>query len=99
MRAIGPTQARKGLREHGDPSLIYGIVFVAHHEHADAPDAVALLRARRHWPRSRTPEPRDELPPSHPRSSALDRGGAYPCPCGMETALLPSRRRAAPPSA
>jgi hypothetical protein len=53
VAAIGPTQARKRLRERGDPSLIYGIVFVAHHEHADAPRVVALLRPRRERPRRR----------------------------------------------
>jgi hypothetical protein len=41
-----PTQVRKCLRERGDDSLPQGIVFVERHEHADAPHAVALLRAR-----------------------------------------------------
>jgi hypothetical protein len=36
------------------------------HEHADASHAVALLRPCHRWPRRRAPEPRDELPPSHP---------------------------------
>jgi hypothetical protein len=47
VAAIGPTQARKRLRERGEAVLPHGIVFVALHEHADAPYAVALLRARR----------------------------------------------------
>ena len=50
VAAIGPTQARKGLRERRDVSLQPGIVFVAPYEHADAPDAVALLRLRHNWP-------------------------------------------------
>src|SRR5215470_15581228 len=46
VAAIGPTQGRKRLRERRDVSLHHGIVFVASDEHADAPHAVALLRAR-----------------------------------------------------
>jgi hypothetical protein len=53
VAAIDPTQVRKRLREPGDQSLHHGIVSVAHHEHADAPHAVALLRARRERPRRR----------------------------------------------
>jgi hypothetical protein len=36
------------LRESGEASLPHGIVFVARHEHADAPHAVALLRRLSH---------------------------------------------------
>ena len=64
--ALGPTQVRECLRERGNVSLPHGIAFVAHHEHADAPHAVALLRSRHHRPRRRTTDPRNELPPSHP---------------------------------
>ena len=35
IAAIGPTQARKRLRERREPSLRQGIVFVARHERAD----------------------------------------------------------------
>src|SRR6516162_6452035 len=50
----------------GDLSLLHGIVFVARDEHADAPHAVALLRACRERPNSRAAEERDELaPPNH----------------------------------
>ena len=52
VAAIGPAQVCKGLSERGELSLPHGIVFVARHEHADAPYAVALLRARRKRPRS-----------------------------------------------
>ena len=45
VAAIGPTQVRKRLRERREGTLLLGIVFVARHEHANAPDAVALLRA------------------------------------------------------
>src|SRR5262249_53028516 len=50
VSAIGPTQARKGLRERGEGSLKHRIVFVLRHEHADAANAVALLRAHRDRP-------------------------------------------------
>jgi hypothetical protein len=66
VAAIRPTQIRKRLRERREATHRHGIIFVIRHEHADAPDAVALLRARRYGPRRRTPEPRNEFPPSHP---------------------------------
>jgi hypothetical protein len=46
VAAIGPTQLRKRLSERRDARLPQGIVIVEPHEHADAPDAVALLRSR-----------------------------------------------------
>jgi hypothetical protein len=50
------------LNERRDPSFPDGIVFVARREHADAPHAVALLRARRERPRRRrAAEERGEL--------------------------------------
>jgi len=52
IAAIGPTQVRKRLSERREASLRPGIVFIARHEHADPPQAVALLRARP-WPRRR----------------------------------------------
>jgi hypothetical protein len=64
VAAIGPTQARERLSERRDVTLKRGIVFVAPHEHADTPYAVALLRARCERPRrGRTAERSDELPP------------------------------------
>ena len=45
-RALGPTQVRKRLCERREATLVLRIVFVARHEHADAPHAPALLRAR-----------------------------------------------------
>jgi hypothetical protein len=50
VAAIGPAQVRKRLRERREARLLHGIVFVAPHEHADAPHAVALLRPRRERP-------------------------------------------------
>jgi hypothetical protein len=65
VAAIGPTQARERLRERRDDSLRRGIVFVAPHEHADAPHSVALLRARRERPSGdRAAERSDEFAPS-----------------------------------
>jgi hypothetical protein len=56
VAAIGPTQVRKRLRERRAANLPHGIVFVGPNEHADAPHAVALLRARRERPRRRASE-------------------------------------------
>ena len=63
VAAIGPTQAGERLRERSNASLRHGVVFVARHEHADAPHAVALLRPRREGPYRRAAEERDELAP------------------------------------
>src|SRR5262249_32077788 len=71
------------LRERRDDRLRQGIVFVGPHEHADAPHAVALLRARRDRPCRRAAEERDEVAPlnhsitSSARSS-IDGGIARP---------------------
>jgi len=51
VAAIGPTQVRKRLSECRGGRLRLGIVSIAHHEHADPPHAVALLRA----PKAATP--------------------------------------------
>jgi hypothetical protein len=40
------------------------LVFAERHQHADAPHAVALLRARRERPRHRAAESSDEFAPS-----------------------------------
>src|SRR5262249_26018448 len=63
ITALGPTQAREGLGERGDPSLNPGIVLVARHEHADAPYAAVLLRPRRERPSSRAAEQGNEVAP------------------------------------
>jgi hypothetical protein len=65
VAANGPTQVRKRLSERRDDILVRRIVFAATHEHADAPDAVALLRPRPQRPSCRAPQPCYELPPSH----------------------------------
>jgi hypothetical protein len=66
VAAIGPTYVGKRLSERRDLKLRQRIVFIARHEHADTPHAVALLRPRHRRARRSTPDPRDELPPPHP---------------------------------
>ena len=65
VAAVGPTQARKRLREGREATLLLGIIFVARHENANAPHAVALLCQRRERRSCRAPEPRDELSSLH----------------------------------
>src|SRR5262249_43930208 len=62
VAANGPAQVRERLSERRDVSLRHGIVFVAPLEHADAPHAFGLLRARHPRPRRRAAKPGDELP-------------------------------------
>jgi hypothetical protein len=61
VASVGPAQARKRLRERRDASLRNGLDFVVIHEHADAPHALALLRARHERPRRRAAESSDEV--------------------------------------
>src|SRR6516165_2218668 len=56
VAANDPTRARKRLRECRNEGLPLTIIFVAPHEHADAPHAVALQRLRRRRPRRRNPD-------------------------------------------
>jgi hypothetical protein len=65
VATIGPTQARKRLRERREAGLPLGIVFVARHEHADAAHSLALLRASRKGPSRRAAEEGDEIAPVH----------------------------------
>jgi hypothetical protein len=59
VAAIGPTQARKRLRERREGKLHLRIIFVGLYEHADALHPLALLRARRDWPCRRRASERD----------------------------------------
>jgi hypothetical protein len=68
VAAITPTQVRKRLRERREASLQHRIVFVERHEHADAPHALGLLRARHERPRRRAAECSDEISP--PKANA-----------------------------
>src|SRR5262249_32931919 len=68
----GPTKLLQPLRESGEPSLTFRIVRGEIHEHADAPDALALLRARRERPRGRrAAEQRYELAALDPRAHSM----------------------------
>src|SRR5262249_26990117 len=73
VAALDPTQARKRLRERrerrGD-SPPHGIGFLAPYEQADAPHAVALLRARRKRPSRRAAEESDERAALHSITSS-----------------------------
>src|SRR5262245_22849272 len=54
------------LQERSDADLILRIVSGAGHQHADAPHALALLRARRERPSGYTAADKcDEFPPPH----------------------------------
>ena len=65
VAAVAPTQVRKSLSERRVAKLTLRVVFVAPHQHADAPDVVALLRPRHHRPRRRANKPRDERSALH----------------------------------
>src|SRR5262249_13335389 len=82
VTAIGPTQARKRLREGREPSLPHGIIFVERHERADAPHPLGLLPARRERPCRRAAEERDEFALVHSITSSarsrIDGGTARP---------------------
>src|SRR5262249_61687259 len=82
VAAVGPTQARKRLRERRAVRLPHAIVFVARHEHTDPPHAVALLRPRHERQRRRAAEQPDELTPLHSITSVarsrIDGGTARP---------------------
>ena len=71
VAAVGPAQLLQPLQERRDAGLRFRIVRGAVHEHADAPHALALLRARRERPRGRrAAEQRDELAPLHSITSS-----------------------------
>ena len=66
VAADGPAQFLQPLRERRDADRCVRIVRGDVHEHADAPHALGLLRARRKRPRRRrAAEQRDELAPLH----------------------------------
>src|SRR5262245_63877278 len=60
-----PAQFAEPLQERCIAGLSFGIVRHPGHKHADAPNTLRLLRARRERPRGRAAEQRDELAPSH----------------------------------
>src|SRR5262245_18183453 len=68
--AYGPAQLRERLREGRVADLPFRIVRGQVRKHADAPHPLCLLRARRHWPRRRPAEQRDELAALHSITSS-----------------------------
>src|SRR5262245_24137551 len=61
-----PAQFAEPLQERCIAGLSFGIVCHPGHKHADAPNTLRLLRARRERPRcGRATEKRDELTPFH----------------------------------
>src|SRR5262249_47501124 len=71
VAAINPAQFLQPLQECREASLALRIVCRQAHEHADAPHALPLLRARRGRPScSRAAEERDELAPLHSITSS-----------------------------
>src|SRR5262249_14165407 len=68
---ISPAQFHQPVHERGEPSLPLRIILACIQEHADAPHALALLRARHPRPRDRRPtEQRDEVAPLHSITSS-----------------------------
>ena len=67
----GPAQLPQALQERPDQGLKIRIVRSRGYDHADAPHALALLRARRERPRRRRPtDERYELPAPHSITSS-----------------------------
>src|SRR5262245_28587109 len=65
VAADGPSHQSQSLMERCEASLKYRIVCGGGQEHADAPDAIRLLRPCRERPRRRSADKRDEMPPLH----------------------------------
>src|SRR5262245_25586002 len=72
VAALAPSQLAERLCERGEPGLPLGIVRGDIREHADAPRAFDLLRARRERPREgRAADERDELASFHLRGHSM----------------------------
>src|SRR5262249_21767714 len=73
VAALAPSQLAERLCERGEPGLPLGIVRGDIREHADAPRAFDLLRARRQRPGGRraAAEERDELATPHLRGHSM----------------------------
>src|SRR5215831_10698169 len=87
VAALAPSQLAERLCERGEPGLPLGIVRGDIREHADAPRAFDLLRARRERPCRCTAEDADEIAASHvrrtrqpPLAIAQHRATATPMP-------------------
>src|SRR5262249_4755024 len=91
VAALVPTQLLQRLQERRDLRLTVRIGGGHVHEHTYAPYALALLRARREWPRCCAAEHRDELAPSHARH-----GDSLPPSTDYRTLSLPPRKPVGP---
>src|SRR5262249_8535591 len=65
-----PARLLQPLQERGDAGLSFRIVRSRGHEHADAPDPLGPLRARRERPCRRAAEQRDEVAACHSITSS-----------------------------
>ena len=70
IAALGPAQLLQLFQERSVARPCLRIVFGQVREHADAPNALALLRPRRHRPRRRAAEQGDELASFHSITSS-----------------------------
>ena len=70
VAADGPAQERQPLQERPNAGLIFQVVRGCRQQHANAPHALALLRASHHRPGRRAAEQRDELAPPHSITSS-----------------------------
>src|SRR5262249_60340653 len=90
VAAIRKVQIFEPLHKGLYPTLRFHIVFSVPHKHADASHPLALLRARRQWPRRRTADERDDLAPPAARHPPTLHRRPRPAP--------PSPRRTTPPT-
>ena len=73
VAADGPAQLRQPLQERPEAGLKFRIVRGCGQEHADAPHALGLLRARGERPRDcRTAQSTEKFPPPHARPQAQE---------------------------
>src|SRR5262249_30413018 len=71
VATLRPAELPERFLEHGDAGLRFRVALGKRHQHADAPQALALLRPRRERPRCRrAAEQRDDLAPSHSITSS-----------------------------
>src|SRR5438067_7128019 len=66
----GPAQLLQSLYKHRQTALHLGVIRTKIREHADPPQAIGLLRARRERPRRRAAESHDERAPPHSITSS-----------------------------
>jgi len=65
IAALPPSELLQALLQRRHPCLRFGISFGNHRQYADAPHPLALLRARRKRPCSRSTKERNEFTTFH----------------------------------